>query len=76
MDGYSLLLHIFKLMDSHEELKVKHEYRETNQCVNALARVGLAIIGSLNFSDFVPDCIKRFIEMDENGTSFPRVILA
>lgn len=66
-DGISLVNGIFHLMRDHEKVKVVHTYRETNMCVNVLAKIDLCTHGGIMFFDSTPAQIECLLEANGLG---------
>lgn len=60
----NILLDCRSFMEKFEAMSIKHIYRKTNQCANALANVAPVLIGDSYVYCSIPSCITNVFYAD------------
>lgn len=74
IEGGSMFNRILRLMKMHDKVKVIHYYREANTCAEALAKVGVEPVVSLEFRVYFLGFIREFFVLNGPGSSAPRLV--
>ena len=72
--GSSLVAKIRRLLQMDCEVVVRHFYRETNRCVDALADFGCSFLTNICFYESCPTQFSHLVIADALGVSVPRLI--
>jgi ribonuclease HI len=72
--GSSLVAKIRRLLQMDCEVVVRHSYRETNRCADALADFGCSLHTNICFYESCPTQFSHLVIADALGVSVPRLI--
>ncbi|MCI09420.1 putative non-LTR retroelement reverse transcriptase [Trifolium medium] len=72
--GGSLVRRIRRLLELDWEVEISHTYRETNNCVDALANLGCSMGLELTTFEECPSQIREIYDADSMGFTTPRMI--
>jgi hypothetical protein len=72
--GRALVGRIRRLIDLDWEVNVQHVYRESNQCVNALANISCNMLTDVCFFESCPSQISHLMITDMLRIASPKVV--
>ncbi|CAI8590821.1 unnamed protein product [Vicia faba] len=71
----NLVLQIRSLMAKFEVVELHHNFRETNKCVNILAKEGKSLKGDTIFYQEIPRWLVHLVERDTSGEYSTRIVV-
>lgn len=72
--GWSLIQDIQRMLLLDWEVKIRHNYRESNLCADALANMGCKHDCIIIFFEKPPLGIRELLSPNENGVAAPRIV--
>ncbi|PNY07175.1 ethylene responsive transcription factor 1b [Trifolium pratense] len=73
--GVSLVKSIGRLLELDCDVKIKHSYRETNMCADAMANLGCSLSNEIIFFEECPSHMRNLLAADCRNFSSPRLIV-